>query len=125
VRTTLLATILFFRLPVLALPAVGVSQVSVVALLAIWGTAYGAMPFALQMWMARATPDIREGAMALFVGNFQISIALGSFVGGLSVDRLGIFDAMYAGAGLAALSILTIVFFNKQARVASATALAH
>jgi hypothetical protein len=32
---------------------------------------------------------------------------------------------MYAGAGLAALSILTIVLFSKQTRVASATAVAR
>jgi predicted MFS family arabinose efflux permease len=121
VQRMLLATILFFGLPVLVLPAVGLSQISVVGLLALWGIAYGAMPVALQMWMAQATPGLREGGMALFVANFQISIALGSFAGGLIVDRLGLFDAMYAGAALAALSVLTIGLFSKSARRAPAT----
>ncbi|MEM5423800.1 MULTISPECIES: MFS transporter [Paraburkholderia] len=108
VRTTLIASILFIALPLAMLPALGTSRPSVLVALAAWGTAYGAMPVALQMWMAQATREVREGGMALFVANFQISIALGSFVGGRIVDGLGLFNAMYFGAGLALVSILTL-----------------
>ncbi|MEM5296806.1 MFS transporter [Burkholderia sp. JPY481] len=108
VRTTLIASILFIALPLAMLPALGTSRPSVLVALAVWGTAYGAMPVALQMWMAQATREVREGGMALFVANFQISIALGSFVGGRIVDGLGLFNAMYFGAGLALVSILTL-----------------
>jgi predicted MFS family arabinose efflux permease len=90
-----------------------------IAVLAVWGIAFGAMPVALQMWMAQATPDIREGGMAQFVANFQISIALGSFGGGPIVDRFGLLDAMHAGAALAALSMLTITLFGRAARAAT------
>jgi hypothetical protein len=51
------------------------------------------------MGMAKATPYIREGGMALFV-------------------------VMYFGAALGALSILTITLFGRQARAAIATAAA-
>ncbi|MGH8782405.1 MFS transporter [Paraburkholderia sp.] len=122
VRTTLLATILFVALPVAILPVLGVHRIPVLAALAVWGIAYGAMPVALQMWMAQATPNIREGGMALFVANFQISIALGSFAGGLIVDRLGLFDAMYAGAALAVLAMLTIALSGRLTRTAPHTA---
>ena len=61
----------------------GASRSIVIALLTVWGLAYRAMPVALQMWMAKAAPDVREGGMALFVANFQISIAIGSLAGGL------------------------------------------
>jgi predicted MFS family arabinose efflux permease len=122
VRTTLLATILFIALPVAALPVLGVHRLSAIAALAVWGISYGAMPVALQMWMAQATPAMREGGMALFVANFQISIALGSFVGGLIVDRFGLFDAMYSGAALAALAMLTITLFGGLARAATGAA---
>lgn len=67
-------------------------------------TAYGA----LQKWMAQAPREVRDGGMALFVANFQISIALGSFVGGRIVDGFGLFNAMYFGVGLAMVSILTL-----------------
>ncbi|WP_368622319.1 MFS transporter [Paraburkholderia sp. BR13444] len=108
VRTTLIASILFIALPLAMLPALSTSRPSVLVALAAWGTAYGAMPVALQMWMAQATREVREGGMALFVANFQISIALGSFVGGRIVDGFGLFNAMYFGAGLAVVSILTL-----------------
>jgi predicted MFS family arabinose efflux permease len=88
----------------------------VLASLAAWGIAYGALPVALQMWMAQATREIREGGMALFVANFQISIALGSFTGGRIVDGFGIFHAMLFGAGLAVLSILTLTLTGGHTR---------
>jgi predicted MFS family arabinose efflux permease len=124
VRAALLATILFIALPVAALPALGVHRIWAIAALAVWGISYGAIPVALQMWMAQATAEIREGGMALFVANFQISIALGSFAGGMIVDRFGLFDAMYSGAALAAIAMLTIALFGKLVRVATGTATA-
>jgi len=122
VRTTLLTTILFIALPIAALPTFGMHRIPALAALAVWGVSYGAMPVALQMWMARATPGMREGGMALFVANFQISIAVGSFVGGLIVDRFGLFDAMYTGAALSVLAMLTITLFGVLARTAKGSA---
>jgi predicted MFS family arabinose efflux permease len=80
------------------------------------GIAYGALPVALQMWMAQATREVREGGMALFVANFQISIALGSFIGGRIVDGFGLFHAMFFGVGLAVLSILTLALSGGHGR---------
>ncbi len=115
-QRTLLATILAFGLAVVLLPTSGLSPLLVVAVLAVWGIAYGAMPVALQMWMMQATPALREGGMALFVANFQISIALGASVGGLIVDRLGSSDAMYTGAVLAALAGCILTFSHRAHR---------
>jgi predicted MFS family arabinose efflux permease len=113
VRLTLLATIFFIAIPVALFPAIGIHRLPLIVALAVWGVAYGAMPVALQMWMAQATPHVREGGMALFVANFQISIALGSFLGGGVVDRFGLFDAMYFGAALAVVSMVVITLFGK------------
>ncbi|MDN7934508.1 MFS transporter [Burkholderia metallica] len=109
VKTTLIASILFIAVPLAMLPALGTSRPWVLVALAAWGIAYGALPVALQMWMAQATRDVREGGMALFVANFQISIALGSFLGGRIVDGFGLFNAMFFGVALAVISILTLV----------------
>ena len=112
VKTTLIASILFIAVPLALLPVLGTSRSWVLVALATWGTAYGALPVALpvalQMWMAEATREVREGGMALFVANFQISIALGSFLGGRIVDGFGLFHAMFFGVGLAVVSILTL-----------------
>ncbi|MDL2406940.1 MFS transporter [Rhizobium calliandrae] len=113
IHKTFMVTIVFLMLPMLLLPVVGVSQAGVLLLLAIWGLSYGAMPVALQMWMAKAAPHVAEGGMALFVANFQISIAVGSFVGGLVVDGFGLFDAMYFGGVMSALSLVSILLFGR------------
>lgn len=111
-KLTFLATIVGFAVPVLLLPVLGLSKIGVVGLLAVWGLAYGAMPVALQMWMAKAAPDVHEGGMALFVANFQISIALGSLGGGFVVDNFGVADAMVAGGVVALVSAAVIQLFS-------------
>ncbi|MFM0016015.1 MFS transporter [Paraburkholderia sediminicola] len=108
VKLTLSAAILFFMVPVMLLPLLGAAQVCALALMAIWGLAYGAMPIALQMWMMKAVSDTKEGGMALFVGDFQTSIALGSFGGGLVVDHFGLDSTMYFGAALGGLALLIL-----------------
>jgi predicted MFS family arabinose efflux permease len=104
------------------LPVVGGSQGWTLALVAGWGLAYGAMPLALQMWMAKAAPDAPEGGMALFVANFQASIALGSFVGGLVVDHLGVVDALSISGVLGVVALIVLYAFNTSNATAGAKA---
>jgi predicted MFS family arabinose efflux permease len=66
--------------------AVGTSPFAIVALLCIWGLAFGIAPIALQTWMARGAGDQLESVGAIFISAFQISIALGAAAGGLIVD---------------------------------------
>jgi predicted MFS family arabinose efflux permease len=98
-----------FAISVGLLPLVGNSQGWTLALMAVWGVAYGAMPVALQMWMVKAAPSMQEGGMALFVANFQVSIALGALVGGLLIDSFGLNGALYLAAALGAAACATIL----------------
>ncbi len=107
-KSTLAITILFCALPAALLPFVGSAHTELLIVLAVWGIAYGAMPVALQMWMVRSSPKASEGAMALFVANFQISIALGSFLGGLVVDYQDLRSAMFFGALVGALGLAVL-----------------
>jgi predicted MFS family arabinose efflux permease len=113
VKGTFIATTAFVVTPMLMLPYLGLPQSWSLVLIAIWGLAYGAMPLALQTWMVKAAPNVQEGGLALFVANFQISIAIGSLVGGLVVDNLGLISAMYFGAAPAVLAILVIARFGE------------
>ena len=118
VNATLLAATLLVGMPLALLPSIGTHQAWVIAALAVWGIAYGAMPVALQMWMAKALPDIREGGIALFVANFQISIALGSFLGGQIVDRSGLLETFLFGAALSLAALLILALPGGRARPA-------
>jgi predicted MFS family arabinose efflux permease len=112
VKTTLATTIALFLVSVTLLPVLGDSQGWTLALVAAWGLAYGAMPLALQMWMAKAAPDAPEGGMALFVANFQASIALGSFVGGVVVDHLNVMDALSISGLLGVVALIVLYAFK-------------
>lgn len=112
VKTTLAATIGLFLVSVTLLPMVEGSQGWTLVLVAAWGLAYGAMPLALQMWMARSAPHAPEGGMALYVANFQASIALGSLVGGVIVDHLAVVDALSISGLLGVVSLLVLLAFD-------------
>lgn len=91
----------------------GVQSLVTIALLCLWGLAYGIVPLAIQQWMVRAAPNAQEGGTALFVMNFQTSIAVGSFLGGFLVDRSGVSSAMLAGGLCALLAMVITLLFNK------------
>ncbi|MFJ8739755.1 MFS transporter [Embleya sp. NPDC127516] len=106
-RRTLLAitTTLTVALTLLALlhdvPAAGI------ALLIVWGFAYGGAPVSLQTWMLTAAPKATEAATSLFVAVFNLSIALGALLGALAVDNIATAAAPWLGTALALLTALT------------------
>ncbi|MEU7690656.1 MFS transporter [Microbispora sp. SCL1-1] len=71
-------------------------------MLVVWGLGYGGVGVALQLWIMRTGGG--ELGTALFVGAFNVSVALGSFAGGRVVDGLSISGVMWLGAVLAALT---------------------
>lgn len=76
-----------------------------VALL-VWGLAYGGVSVGLMTWMMQAAPRAVEISSALYVGVFNVGIALGSWVGGLVVDGLGLTGNLWLAGGFAAAALL-------------------
>jgi predicted MFS family arabinose efflux permease len=108
-RATLAAAIGLIGVPLLLLPWFAPQPLQVVALLALWGMAYGAIPVVLQLALSEAAPRSTEGSMALFVANFQISIALGAWAGGYLIDHAGIGSTMSTAAGLCAAALAVLM----------------
>jgi predicted MFS family arabinose efflux permease len=104
-KSTLSSAMVCIGVPLLLLPLRSFHPAEVLVLLALWGLAYGALPVVLQMWMAKASPNATEGSMALFVANFQISIALGAYMGGWLVDTNGVVVAMLFASGLSVVGL--------------------
>jgi predicted MFS family arabinose efflux permease len=75
---------------------------------ALWGLAFGAVPTAMQTWVARVAPDRLESIGGLQVATFQVAIALGAAVGGLLVDAVGVHAALVAGGVAAAMGGLLL-----------------
>ncbi|GAA0311264.1 MFS transporter [Kineococcus aurantiacus] len=88
---------------VVLLPLLAHSTVAVLALLVVWGSAWGALPLAMQTWMSTASPAGVETGLALFVTTIQLALAAGSVLGGAVVTSAGL-DADFRLAGAIALA---------------------
>lgn len=97
-RPVLVTLAVLMALSTAALPLIGLPLI----VLVVWGLGYGGVGVTLQLWIMRSGGG--EMGTALFVGAFNVSIALGSFVGGRVVDGVSISAVMWVGAALAVVS---------------------
>jgi predicted MFS family arabinose efflux permease len=106
-----MVSLLMFAL--VLLPVLQHSSIGVIALMLAWGVSFGALPLCFSIWIQRATPDSPEAGSALFVGIIQVAIAVGSLVGGLVVDHVGISTDFLFGSGLALLGLAALASFGR------------
>lgn len=90
----------------LLLPVLGGGLPGAVALLVLWGVAYGGVPVCSQTWFAKAAPRSAEAASVLFTASFQATIAIGALAGGAVVDRSSPSTVMTLGGLVAVLAAL-------------------
>ncbi|MDT0343993.1 MFS transporter [Streptomyces litchfieldiae] len=86
-RATFAAAAVLIGAATLLLPVLGQWRVGAVALLIVWGAAYGAVPVCSQTWFAKAAPGAPEASSVMFTASFQATISLGALSGGVVVDR--------------------------------------
>ncbi|HET6285254.1 MAG TPA: MFS transporter [Amycolatopsis sp.] len=92
----------------LALPFLGDSQPGALALLVVWGFAYGAVPVCSGTWFARAAPEAPEAASVLFTSSFQATLSAGALLGGLVVDAVSVPAVMVTGGVIALLAAVVL-----------------
>src|SRR5579859_4749170 len=108
-RATLMGSGMLIAGSTLLLAAVTGARPLTIALVAVWGLGFGAVPVAAQSWMARAMPGNVEGGLALFVSVLQGSLAAGSWVGGVIYDANGPGAALALAAVVAAAGTLALL----------------
>ncbi|MBT2506881.1 MFS transporter [Streptomyces sp. ISL-98] len=91
----------------LLLPVLGRWEPGAIALLIVWGSAYGAVPVASQTWFSKASPRAPEAASVLFTASFQVTISIGALVGGAVLDRTSLATVMTLGGATAILMAVT------------------
>ncbi|MEP6898024.1 MAG: MFS transporter [Rhodanobacter sp.] len=97
---TLIAIPLLMAVIALSLIPFGGSVVTVAALLGAWGLIATAAPVGWWSWIAQATPKNAEAGGGLMVAVIQLSIALGSTMGGVLFDTAGYRSTFIASAGV-------------------------
>lgn len=103
---TLVVIPLLMAATALGLIAAGEWFTAVIALLALWGLASTSAPVGWWAWIAKVFPNDAEAAGGLFVAIVQLSIALGSTLGGLLFDYGGYQSTFLLGATLLLMSAL-------------------
>jgi predicted MFS family arabinose efflux permease len=108
-RATLMGAGLLIAGSALLLAIVAGARPLTIALVAVWGLGFGAVPVAAQSWMAQAMPASLEGGLALFVSALQGSLAAGSAAGGVIYDASGPGGALALAAAVAAAGSLVLL----------------
>ena len=94
----------------LALAVFGSWTAIVIALLGLWGVMGTAAPVGWWAWIAKVFPHNAEAGGGLFVAVVQLSIALGSTVGGLLFDHSGYQHTFVVSAALlTTCAVMTLV----------------
>ena len=92
----------------LLLPVIGHWSAAAMALLIVWGLAYGAVPVCSQTWFVKSSPHATEAASVLFTSSFQATISIGALLGGFVVDASSTSAVMLLGGAAAVLAALTL-----------------
>ncbi len=111
-QASLFGVVALLMVALFAMPLVHVSQLGVTAMVIAWGVAFGAIPLCLSIWLQLSSPDLPEAGSALFVSIVQVAIAVGSFVGGVVVDAVGIPSTLWLGSALGLLGLIAIASFG-------------
>jgi predicted MFS family arabinose efflux permease len=113
----LIAIPLLMAIIALALVAWGASLAMAVTLLALWALVATAAPVGWWSWLARTLPQDAEVGGGLMVAVIQLSIALGSTVGGLLFDGVGYRATFHVSAALLVAAAAFTLLTARQARV--------
>ncbi|QYK10182.1 MFS transporter [Shewanella mangrovisoli] len=95
------------------------SILTVAALLSLWGLLATAAPTGWWTWISRTLPDDAEAGGGLMVAVIQLSIAIGSTIGGIMFDSLGWQSAFVMSAILLLGAVTMTVVTSRQSRRAS------
>lgn len=101
-----------FITPILFL-TIGSTHLGGIAVLVVWGLAYGGVSVGLMTWMMKVAPRAVEIATALYVGVFNIGIFFGSWVGGQVVDHLGLSFNLWLTLALTALASILVFTLDR------------
>ncbi|MFI6761519.1 MFS transporter [Micromonospora sp. NPDC050417] len=113
-RAVLITTIVFLLAMTAAAAFAHQAAVTTIAVL-VWGLAIGMAPVCTQLWLHTNTTRFVEAAQAVNTGVFQLSIALGSLLGSVTVDLISLHSSMWLGAAALALAVIVVVIVGRVA----------
>jgi predicted MFS family arabinose efflux permease len=113
---TVVATVVIFLLALICMAAFATNVVVVTLSLIVWAISWGMAPVGTQLWLYNATRNDPEAAQALNTSVFQLSIGLGSLIGGAAVNHISLHSSMWIGAAILALAVLMVLLVGRMDR---------
>lgn len=113
VRYTFAFVSLCFAAVYFCFPIFAIYKVGAIIFTALWGFSFGAFPTTANIWMFVHAPQAVEKGMPLFVGFFQVMIAVGSLFGGYIVDHFNANILLYSVLGFIVLALLSIFTWSR------------
>ncbi|MET9887035.1 MFS transporter [Streptomyces sp. NPDC006430] len=107
-RRALLGAATLLTAATAAFSLAGTTPVGAVAVLLVWGLAFGAVPVGVQTWILKAAPDAAEAATALNTALYNLAIAAGAAVGAVVVSALAVGAVLWVAAVLGAIALAAI-----------------
>jgi len=107
-RGSLQVAKILLLIPLLALPWLLASPSTTIALILLWGVAWGALPLCLNTWHRQETGADAEASAGMFTFTVNTAIALGAALGGVIVDHSGLSATFQTGAAVVLLSIVLL-----------------
>lgn len=112
-QATVVSTTLIFLASLLAMAIFGATPAIAILALLIWAVSWGMAPVGTQLWLYNATLDAPEAAQAMNTSVFQLSIGLGSLLGGAAVNHINLQTSMMLGAAILALAVITVFIVGR------------
>lgn len=105
-QKTVIATVWIFLVSLFFMAFQGDHLAVAVVGLAVWALSWGMAPVGTQLWLFAATQDAPEAAQAMNTSVFQLSIGLGSLVGGVAANHVSLRSSMWLGAAIMCLAVV-------------------
>lgn len=108
-KEVLFVSLVLMCVGILLLPLSAASPILAVGAVILWGLAWGAIPLCLNLWIRGVAEGNEEAASSVFTFTVQLAIAIGSFGGGVVVDKIGLVADFVVGTVLVALSAIYVL----------------
>lgn len=108
IHATLVAISVTLATVLVLVAVLGGTPITAIALLVVWGLAFGGIPVGVQTWILRAAPQSTEAATALNTAMFNLAIALGALFGGIVTDSVALTAVLWFGAALSVLASVAV-----------------
>lgn len=112
-HATVLGNMLAFIVALVLIAVSGGNSVVLVGAVLLWAIVWGIVPVSIQLWVFGGARQKPEAVGAVLVSIFQMAISIGSFLGGLAVNGVGIGSVMWLGATLVTVGVGAVILVGR------------